>query len=122
MELIHQHAGTYKPSAPASRVPRTAIAAALLAVAALTLFALATAFGPSSAPAAGLSAQQIVIRAEVADRQAAQSTSTGLSAQQLVIRAEVADREAASGRPAGLSPQQIVIRGEISDRLAAPAK
>lgn len=37
----------------------------------------------------------------------------GLTAQQIVIRGEVADR---TGSPSGLSAQQIVTRGEVADR------
>jgi hypothetical protein len=95
---------------------------AFLAVAAAGSIAVAIAMGAldrpvvASAPAAtsGLSAQQVVIRGEVADRYAA--SQSGVSAQQLVTRSEVADRYGTSD--SGLSAEQIVVRGEVADRYA----
>jgi hypothetical protein len=93
--------------------PRPWIALALATTVALGAVAL-TVDPTASVPATdgGLTAQQIVIRGEVADRYAA--TNGTLSAQQIVIRGEVADRYAATNGT--LSAQQIVIRGEVADR------
>ena len=117
MELIDRHATAHERKASARRLTTVLIALAVLAVVAAALFAMAGAFKGTPLPAANLSAQQVVIRGEVADR-LAQSAMSGLSAQQIVIRGEVADRLA---RVTELSPEQIVIRGEVKDRLLAPA-
>jgi hypothetical protein len=62
----------------------------------------------------GLSAQQLVIRSEVADRSAAQAPA--IAPDRSVIRSEVADRIATQAT--SLTPLQVVIRGEVADRYA----
>jgi hypothetical protein len=118
MELIHQHTGTIEPGAPYRKLLTLVSVASIVAVTAVLVFVTSGPFNPTPAPAPALSAQQVVIRGEVADRVTAAAAASRLSPQQIVVRGEVADRPAQGGGTLGLSPQQIVIRGEVLDRLA----
>ena len=117
MELIHQHTGTIEPGAPSRKLLMLVSVVAIIALTAVVLFATSAPFnqGTASAP---LSAHQVVIRGEVADRATAEAEGADLSPQQIVVRGEVADRLTRGGGNPDLSPQQIVIRGEALDRLA----
>jgi hypothetical protein len=115
MELIHVHAGTFKDASPSRRQTAVAIAFALVVAVG------AVAFAVSSRPASsggGLTPEQVVIQAEVADRLAAGAARSSSNVDQIVIRAEVADRLAADAARSGLTPEQVIIQAEVADRLA----
>jgi hypothetical protein len=111
MDAAFQNRAGHLTSGRAVRVGWLVIAlAALLAVAAVALAGGQPAAAPSTE--SGITAEQIVIRGEVADRYAQQDLT--LSDVQIVIRGEVADRYAQQDLT--LSDVQIVIRGEVAER------
>jgi hypothetical protein len=110
MDAAFQNQTGHLTSGRVGRVGWLVIAlAAPLAIAAVALSAGQPAAAPSTE--SGMTAEQIVIRGEVADRYLQQEPT--LSDEQIVIRGEVADRY---GKGGTLSDEQIVIRGEVADR------
>jgi hypothetical protein len=115
---------TFAPTTTSSASPSRQrwLAVGVIATFACVALVLAISSRPATSPTdlasgnTGISAQQLVTRAEIADRYGVAGTS-GLSPQQIVTRSEVSDRYDIGGR-SDLSPQQIVVRGEVADRYA----